>query len=180
MAEGRRFVTCENSDAQISLATLLPEHAALRTKLGDLRLQPAIAFISYSSKDKEAVARIAADMRASGVPYWLDTEQIMPGDSVSKTLDQALQSCPILVACLSTNQISSGWARAEYASALASFLSAVGKRVIPLIVDDLAIDRVPALLRDLHAVRVSDSAEYRRLLESLRRGVLGEFVFNIL
>lgn len=175
-AQGQRFVTCENSDATVSLAELLPLHPGLATPLINNVPTSPMVFLSYSSKDSKTITNIAADMRALGIPYWFDAERIKPGDSVSKALDEALDVCRILVACLSEHQLTSGWARAEYASALAGFLSAGGKRVIPLFIDGLARDEVPPLLRDLHAVRLVDADDYRKFLNALKCDCLQERV----
>lgn len=167
LADGAQSVVCERSDRQVSVSDLLPSHSLLGTQLTTRRLGMAAVFISYSSKDRQRVFVVAADMRSLGIQYWLDIERILPGDSISQALNDGLGACRTLVACLSANQVTSGWARAEYGSALAVFLSTGGKRVIPLILDDLGLDEMPSLLRDLRAVRFSEQDEYRRFLEDL-------------
>jgi hypothetical protein len=160
--DGAKSVVCELSDHPVGLSELLPRHPLLK--------EPWTAnsvFVSYSSKDKDVVAKVVSDMRAKGIPYWIDNERIGPGDSVSGKLNEGLEASSVLLACLSKNQLQSGWARTEYGSALASFHSEGGKRVIPLILDDMNDSAIPSVLRDLHAVRFADDEHYRDLLNRL-------------
>ena len=164
---GNRAVICGSSDQHVSLSDLLPRHPDLNA----LRA-PQLVFVSYSSKDMSIVSKVISDMRALGICYWIDTEKIKPGDSISDSLNKGLRSCSILLACLSKNQLNSGWARSEYGSALAACHSDGDKRVVPLILDDLADNDIPSILRDLHAIRLSDQEFYHRFLDELASGQL--------
>lgn len=157
-------VTCERSDTIQELRFVLPSHPLL---VGNPRSGAQRVFISYSSKDREVVRRIAADLRAAGVSYWLDCENVRPGDSISFAINRALEESDVLVACVSRNQAGSGWARAEYASALAEFLGEGRKRVIPLIIDDMTVNELPALLRDIRSISYADEGAYESFLRDL-------------
>ncbi len=160
--DGAKSVVCELSDHPVGLSKLLPRHPLLSEAWS-----ANLLFVSYSSKDKDVVAKVVSDMRAKGILYWIDNERIGPGDSVTGKLNEGLEASSILLACLSKNQLQSGWAKAEYGSALASFHSEGGKRVIPLILDDMEDSAIPSVLRDLHAVRFSDHVHYSDLLNRL-------------
>src|SRR5215469_6104149 len=47
-------------------------------------------FISHSSADKPFVFRLAFELLAEGVPVWLDTWELGPGDPLIARLDSAL------------------------------------------------------------------------------------------
>lgn len=162
LEDGARFVVCELSDQPVGLDKLLPRHPLLSTAWS-----ANIVFVSYSSKDTEIVAKIVSDIRSKGIPYWLDSENIYPGDSVSEKLNEGLDKASILLACISNNQLRSGWARAEYGGALSVFHSDGGKKVIPLILDNMENSDIPGVLRDLKAVRLSDRKQYTDLLHRL-------------
>jgi hypothetical protein len=126
-----------------------------------------VAFISYSSLDIRDVLSLLADMRQERILYWFDQDEIRPGDSITQALNDGLNHSDTLVACISQNQLKSGWSRTEYASALTSFHSDGSKRVVPLILDRTRNDEVPPILRDLRAVRRDDSVSYQRFLQGL-------------
>ena len=73
-----------------------------------------------------------------------------------------------IMPCVSRNQISSGWCRAEYAGALNKVLSGyTSQKVIPLILDDLDDADIPFLISDFRCERVSDRKGYRHLMSFL-------------
>jgi len=80
-------------------------------------------FISYSSKDKKIIDRITADLKAKNVAYWIDFEQIKPGDSIIGRIEHGLASCENILLCYSQHQLESGWCRAEYKAYLFDVLS---------------------------------------------------------
>jgi hypothetical protein len=47
-------------------------------------------FISHSSADKPLAFRLAFELLAEGVPVWLDTWELGPGDPLIASLDSAL------------------------------------------------------------------------------------------
>ena len=87
-------------------------------------------FISYSRKDGiDAAHRLRDTLRAAGCEVWLDTERISGGASWSKVIEEALNSCHVLIAVLTEGSFVSEICRAEQMWALRE-----GKQVIPLLV----------------------------------------------
>ena len=156
---GKSTVECERSIAEVPLDRLLwgLQPAAGRTA------GPCTAFISYSRADFAVVQELALDLRQHGVSYWLDNERIPPGGSISKGIEQGLEASSAILVCLSENQLSSDWSRIEWAGSLTR------KRIIPLILDDLDVERIPPTMRDYLAVRRQDQQAYSALLDDLRR-----------
>ncbi len=139
------------------LAGIQPERAAVDNHWD--------VFISYSSKDFAIIQGIAIDLKSRGVTYWWDEEQLTPGISISKKIEEGLNNCRFVMPCLSYNQINSGWSRAEYAAVLSRVIPGkTGQTVTPLVIDDMGEEDVPMLLYDIKNVRLSDKRGYEKLL----------------
>ena len=96
----------------------------------------AQVFISHSSHDKAAyVFPIAKALKAQGITYWLDSEQIQWGGDVPMSLHQGLQKSKYVLACLSESSIGSAWVRDELSTALAQQITSDTVRVLPLILN---------------------------------------------
>ncbi len=154
---GKSTVECELTVREVSLDHLLwGLHSVAQRPEGFCAV-----FISYSHSDFAVVQELALDLRQHGVSYWLDEERILPGESISKRIEEGLKVSPTILACLSRNQINSDWSRIEWAGSLTE------KRVIPLILDDLDTAQIPPTMRDYLAVRRQDKKAYSALLDSL-------------
>jgi hypothetical protein len=76
------------------------------------RLSPADkfsghAFISYVREDSQQVGRLRARLEAAGVPVWLDTDKIAPGDDWPGKIRRAINDdALVFVACFSANSVS--------------------------------------------------------------------------
>lgn len=128
------------------------------------------AFLCHSSADKPAVLQLAADLKAAGVIYWLDSEQIKYGDSITAKIESGLQASRYVVPCLSTNLTKSGWTRAEYGAILNAEFSGPSERVvIPLKLDDASDGEIPLLLRDKKRVTRSNQTEFGEFVRFLLR-----------
>jgi hypothetical protein len=86
-------------------------------------------FISYSSKDKNIVHMICSHIELYA-NCWIDEKNIMAGDSISKTIDEGLSNCDIVIIFLSENSMTTDWVRREY-----SYAFHAKKRVIPIRID---------------------------------------------
>lgn len=124
-------------------------------------------FISYASKDYSIVEKIVSDLKIRGIRYWLDREQINPGDSFPEKIAEGLQKSRCVLTCFSRNQLQSGWCRVEYTAVLNEVISGrTGQKVIPLILDDLKQEEIPILLRFYGSERLSDTRGYQKLLQT--------------
>src|SRR4051812_33779257 len=58
-------------------------------------------FLSYASQDAEAVERIAAALRASGVEVWFDKNELTGGDAWDAKIRGQISSCALFVPVIS-------------------------------------------------------------------------------
>ncbi len=127
-------------------------------------------FVAFASEDFPVVREIVNDLKRHGIRYWLDDEQILPGDSISQKVENGLLNSRFVMPCFSRNELKSGWVRAEYSAILNRMLSGnTGQRVVPLILDDLEDSEMPPLLSDIRYERYSDVRGYDKLLRRLKQ-----------
>ncbi|MCP4113785.1 MAG: TIR domain-containing protein [Desulfobacteraceae bacterium] len=127
-------------------------------------------FIAFASEDFPIVREIVNDLKRHKIRYWLDDEQILPGDSISQKVENGLLNSRFVMPCFSRHELKSGWVRAEYSAILNRMLSGnTGQRVVPLILDDLEDSEMPPLLSDIRYERYSDVRGYDKLLRRLKQ-----------
>ena len=128
--------------------------------------QKSRVFLSHSSKDKQAVRKLAEDLRAAGVDVWLDEEQIAAGESIAQKLQEGLKRSAYLAIWLTENATSSGWVETEWQTMLHKEIAEHRIIVLPLLAETCEI---PPLLRDKRFVdfRGDYSAGLADLLRSL-------------
>jgi len=74
-------------------------------------------FISHSTKDKEFIDRIYADLRKEGVRCWFAPEDMNIGDEIRTAIDKAIRSRDKVLLVLSENSINSEWVKDEVEAA---------------------------------------------------------------
>ena len=110
-------------------------------------------FVSYSSSDRSAAERLANALRERGLDVWIDSLQILPGDSlVQKIFEEGLKDCWVFIVLLSPRSVMSEWVKHELDVALINRLKKI-TRVIPVIVDDCD---VPVALRSIRWINLKD------------------------
>ena len=125
-------------------------------------------FFCYSSLDKSTIQNIAFDMEKRGIFYWLDEQQIKPGDSIIDKITEGLHQSGTILLCISRNQLSSGWSRREYNSVLNRYLSGFSnQRIVPLVLDDTPASDIPPFLADIKNVHYTDNEAYSYFLSTL-------------
>lgn len=131
--------------------------------------RPPHAFLCHSSKDKALARRIANDLHGKGIQTFFDEWEIGPGDSLRQRIDQGLDQCTHFIALLTCASIDAPWVNAEMDAAFVQKLSGRA-RFIPLR-SDLAIDRLPPLLRALHSPALEDyAADIQALISFIHGG----------
>ncbi len=85
-------------------------------------------FISYSRDDLPFVSRLAQDLRACGVDFWLDQENISAGEDWTDAVWEGLKSCDLMLLVISPASMASR----EVASEWKYYLNN-GKPVLPLL-----------------------------------------------
>lgn len=98
------------------------------------------AFLSYSRANEEIALQIARELRACGIPLWIDKLDISAGQHWDSEIHGALRTATHVVALLSKQSVASSQVLDELRYALET-----GKRVIPLLLEPC--DRPPGIIR---------------------------------
>jgi|GEM_PF-3809651 len=93
-------------------------------------------FLSHNSHDKLQVRKLAERLNAKGLKVWFDEWVIQPGDDIYLAIEYGLESSRVLVLCLSSSALVSEWVKLERSTALFRDPSNIGRRFIPLLLDD--------------------------------------------
>lgn len=69
------------------------------------------AFISYSSKDDRFAVKLHDALQAKGIRCWLDKHEILPGDNLTKRINEGIRLWDKVLLCCSRNSMtpSTGW-----------------------------------------------------------------------
>lgn len=108
------------------------------------------AFISHSWKNKMAAQQIADALKEAGVEIWLDANNLLPGQSITSTIDQALGSMDIVILVWSKQAMESDGVLAEIESS-----SRLKKLVLPCLLDDTSLD-THSYLKEIKGIGFAD------------------------
>ncbi len=129
-------------------------------------------FISYSTKDRGFVEQLVKDLRSNGVQPWYDKWEMLPGDSLTRKIGEAILENDFFIVILSPNSVNSEWVQQELSVALNREFGERRVRVIPALLHDC---EVPPFLRD--KVYANFQVSYNDGLYSLLRAI-GQSVTN--
>jgi TIR domain-containing protein len=90
-------------------------------------------FLSHSSRDKDAVRRIAEDLGFLEVDAWLDEWELQAGDSLYDVISAALEKASHVAVVIGDNYADSRWARDELKQARARERRRKEGVIIPLV-----------------------------------------------
>jgi len=123
-------------------------------------------FLSYSSKDLEAVRPIAERLRADGLRVWFGDWEIRSGDSFAAKIEEGLEHSRVLVLCTSENAIATDWAQLE--ASTFRFLDPLNKerRFVPLRLDATPIQSSLSHFLYINWSQDNREKEYDKLLEA--------------
>lgn len=99
-------------------------------------------FISYSHGDSEWVRQFANTLKEQNIAVWLDEWQVTAGESIVEALESGLRASDVIVAVLSSRNITSPNVLFEL-----GFAVGMGKRLIPIVPRDVEIATIPFDLR---------------------------------
>lgn len=102
-------------------------------------------FISYSSKDKSFVSRLASELTTYGVKVWWDMWEMKVGDSINNKIQEGISSAAWLAIVLSPNSVNSSWVKKEINAALVKELGKHDVFILPILYKDCEI---PLFLKD--------------------------------
>ena len=75
-------------------------------------------FISHSSHDKEKAIKLTRLLKSHGINYWIDHENILPGDNIMAKIRDGLDKSNVLIFLISKNSSNSPWCSFEYENVL--------------------------------------------------------------
>lgn len=99
-------------------------------------------FLSYSTRDKHFVRRLAGDLDRAGLEVWLDERELRAGDDLG-AIEAAIHGAGVLVVVVSLASAGSAWVEREIEMAESKAL-----RVFPVLLEDVPgrwADRVARL-----------------------------------
>lgn len=121
-------------------------------------------FLCHASQDKDRVRQFARELVLRGIEYWLDEEQIGPGDPVAGSISEGLEACTHILPFLSENLKKTNWARLEYNSILNLYVTNKSKKVIPVYSNSISVDNIPILMADLRRIDIEDANQIDQLI----------------
>lgn len=121
-------------------------------------------FLSYSHEDRAWASEFAAALREAGLKAWFDVHDLLPGERWQEHVEKALRESSTLVVILSPESAKSPWTFFELGAAIAG-----NKRIIPVLAQEMAPERVPVLLRRFQYLEEpSPSKAGKRVAEALK------------
>jgi len=96
-------------------------------------------FLSYSSKDKLRVRRLAERLKEAGLRVWLDEWIIKPGDDIFLAIEGGLEASRVQVLCLSPAALGSDWVKLERSTVLFRDPTNADRRFVPLLLADCTL-----------------------------------------
>jgi hypothetical protein len=105
-------------------------------------------FISYSRRDQEFVARLAADLDAHVAGVWFDQSAIQAGEKWHDEIMEGISECKAFVLILSPDSMESRYVREEVNKALE-----LGKPIFPILYRSAKwIDKIESLVKDIQTL----------------------------
>ncbi len=102
----------------------------------DVELSSPAVFVSYAREDVAFVDRLVQDLRSSGIDVWKDTDEIYVGEYLLPKVVDAIRSCKLFLAVISTYYGQSKWCRHEVTLKLTEEVSQGRVLVLPLRLDE--------------------------------------------
>lgn len=119
-------------------------------------------FLSYSRRDDAFAKELLAALELLGFDAYLDTEDIAPGEPWEDRLGNLIRQADTVIFLISANSLASqhcGWEVEQTARS--------GKRLVPVVIADVANDAVPQQLRQLNYVYFTSGRSFSKGLGDL-------------
>jgi hypothetical protein len=124
-------------------------------------------FISYSSKDRRFVVRLAEDLRHRGLDIWLDLWEMKPGDRLRDKITEGITRCDRLLVLLSPHSVNSSWVKVELDSAMIRELESNSVVVVPTLYGEISVEDIPLDLKGKLYLDFRKRSNYSGNLESI-------------
>ena len=150
-----------------------PSVDSLRSPPVPAAAKPPAVFVSYASKDREAVERLQAGLSGAGLDVWFDKKRLETGDPWWTVIEQNIATCDVFVAVISanTNKREEGIFIREWNRALDRLRDmdrATARFIHPVIVDDTAEGAVTfSGFREFHYARAAGGRPQEDFIKTL-------------
>lgn len=96
-------------------------------------------FLSHNSEDKEAVRKIANELKSRGLRVWFDEWEIKHGEDIYLKIEEGLETSRNLLLCMSSNCFKSDWVSLELSTVIFRDPVNRNRRFIPLLLESCTI-----------------------------------------
>jgi hypothetical protein len=131
------------------------------------------AFISFSRRDAENVARLCDALKKHGVDVWLPEFHIAPGQSIASEIEKGISKSDAMIVVLSPASSQSQNVSTETAFAFAHQRRDGKPLIIPVLIEQT--ENVPFFLRNFNVVDFTLGSNFDenidRIVAAIRRGV---------
>ena len=108
-------------------------------------------FLAYAEDDRTTAEQIRNSLWRAGFTVWLNTSDIQVGSEFAVVIDRGIEEADNVVYLLSPAAVRSPWCQHELEYALS-----LHKRLIPLLVEAVPPEKVPAPLQSLQYIDLTD------------------------
>ena len=105
------------------------------------------AFISYASGDRAVASLVASSLQARGFKTFFDKNDLPAGESFDKRIERAIAQCDLFIFLASPEAIQVGRYTLNEIEMARRKWPNPDKRVLPVIIKDMAIETIPEYLR---------------------------------
>jgi hypothetical protein len=120
-------------------------------------------FISHSSYDKLFAELVGARLHKNDLNAWIDSKKILVGDNILEGIGRALTTMDLLLFIVSHASLSSSWVKKELEYANAREVKQKEILILPFIIDDTPMDKLPWYISARNAHRVTPDRASRRV-----------------
>ncbi len=121
-------------------------------------------FLSHNIADKPFVRRLAIDLDAQGIGYWLDEAEIRVGESLIEKIREGIDEAAYVAVILSPDSVKSPWVQKEVDVAMNQEIQDRRVKVLPLMYRKCDL---PGFLLGKKYVDFSEETQYQEALKDL-------------
>ena len=109
-------------------------------------------FLAHADEDAAIAEQVRYSLMRAGITVWISGRDIETGEDFQAAIKRAIEESDNLVYLLSSASLQSNYCQKEIDYALS-----LNKRIIPLLATPIDPDQVPAALRDLQYINLTDN-----------------------
>lgn len=135
-------------------------------------------FLSYSTKDKAVVEKLAQDLKDAGARVWFDLWELSIGDPIVESIAKGLANSKYVGIWITKNSINSGWVEKEWTTRFKDEIEHKHVIILPLLAEecelpfflqnklyaDFKVDYKSALSKLLSTIQIVPRNDGRKIL----------------